>query len=127
MRLAMDHLAFYNSGCEPSDRPSLSLFLRRRLRNLLLPMFRRLVEILGSLCHRLDVAEREAEDLRNLVDDLRRRQEEQAGKVPATLAFGWDYVAMVRRLAVLEEHVDTLMTARDGADRVEPVLRSKAG
>jgi len=123
----MDHLAFYNSGCEPSDRPSLSLFLRRRLRNLLLPMFRRLVEILGSLCHRLDVAEREAEDLRNLVDDLRRRQEEQAGKVPATLAFGWDYVAMVRRLAVLEEHVDTLMTARDGADRVEPVLRSKAG
>ncbi len=124
----MDPLAFYNSGCEPSHGPSLvGVFLRRRLRNLLRPMFLRLVEILGSLCHRLDVAEREAEDIRNLVDDLRRRQEEQAGKLPATLAFGWDYVAMVRRLAILEEHVDALMAARDTDHRTEPVARSKAG
>jgi hypothetical protein len=123
----MEHLAFYNSGCEPSRGPGgPKVFLRRRVRNLLLPMFLRLVEILGSLCYRLDVAERDAEHIRNLIDDLRRRQEEQAAKVPSTLAFGWDYVAMVRRLAILEEHVDALLAARDAADR-EPAPRSRAG
>jgi len=114
----MEHLAFYNSGCEPERGPAgPRLLVRRLLRNLLLPMFRRLVEILESLCHRLEKAEREVEELRDLVDDLRRRQEEQAAKVPSTLAFGWDYVAMVRRLAILEEHVDTLMAEREAADR----------
>jgi hypothetical protein len=116
----MEQLAFYNQGCEPTRGPAgLRVFLRRRLRGLLLPMFRRLVEILGSLCHRLEVAERDAEALRNLVDDLRRRQEEQAARFPSTLAFGWDYVAMVRRLAILEEHVDALLAAREGTE-VEP-------
>ena len=79
-------------------------------------MFRRLVEILGSLCHRL-------EDGR-----ARGRRPQQpgrrppptaggaGGKLPATLAFGWDYVAMVRRLAILEEHVDTLLAEREGAE-----------
>jgi hypothetical protein len=121
----MEHLAFYNSGCEPSGRlAGPRVFLRRRVRNLLLPMFLRLVEILGSLCYRLDVAERESEEIRNLIDDLRRRQEEQAGKVPATLAFGWDYVAMVRRLAILEEHVDALMAAKAES---ESAPRARAG
>ena len=79
-------------------------------------MFDRLVQILASICHRLEVGEHEARDLRALVDDLRRRQEDQAARTPATLAFGWDYVAMVRRLAVLEEHVDTLLAARNAAE-----------
>ncbi len=72
------------------------------------------------------VAEKEAEDLRTLCDDLRRRQEEQAAKLPATLAFGWDYVAMVRRLAILEEHVDALLAARD-LDPAAPVRFPVAG
>jgi hypothetical protein len=118
----MKHLAFYDVGCEPSrGLLGLKVRLRRRVRNLLLPMFRRLVEILGSLCHRLEVLEKEVEDLRDRVDDLRRRQEEQSAKVPSTLAFGWDYVAMVRRLAILEEHVDVLLTAR-----AAPAIDSKA-
>ena len=90
-------------------------------------MFRRLVEILGSLCHRLEMAERGAEDLNNRLDDLRRRQEELADKLPATLAFGWDYIAMVRRLAILEDQVETLLIAQENAEiEVQPVSLSTA-
>ena len=107
----MDHLAFYNAGCEPAPGGSrLKSWVRRAARKILLPPSRRLVEILVSLCRRLDVAEYEMRDLKAMVDDLRRRQEEQAAKTSATIAFGWDYVAMVRRLAVLEEHVDNLLS-----------------
>ena len=74
-----------------------------------------LVEILASIVQRLDADEHEIRDLRGQIDDLRRRHDDQSAKLPATMAFGWDYVAMVRRLAVLEEHVDTLLAARPEA------------
>ena len=113
----MDHLAYYNVGCEPASGPArVKVWIRRQFRRVLLPTSRRLVEILVSLCHRLDVAEHEIRDLRGQLDDLRRRHEDQATKLPATIAFGWDYVAMVRRLAALEEHVDALLAARTEAD-----------
>ena len=113
----MDHLAFYNTGCEPAPGPAgLKVQIRRQFRRILLPMFKRLVQILASLCHRLDLAEHDVRVLRSQVDDLRRRHEDQAAKAPASIAFGWDYVAMVRRLAVLEEHVDTLLSARVAAE-----------
>ncbi len=112
----MDHLAFYNVGCEPTPGGSkLKVWVRRQFRRILLPMSRRVVEILISVVQRLDVAEHEIRDLRGQLDDLRLRHDDQAAKLPATIAFGWDYVAMVRRLAVLEEHVDALLTARDAA------------
>ncbi len=113
----MDHLAFYNTGCEPATgRAGLKIRCRRLARKLLLPGFQRLVEILASLCRRLDILEYEVRDLKAQVDDLRRRQEDQAAKIPATIAFGWDYVAMVRRLAVLEEHVDRLLIDKKTAE-----------
>ena len=113
----MDHLAFYNVGCEPRPgRAGLKVMIRRQFRRILFPIFHRLVEILASLCHRLDVAEYESREFRAQLDDLRRRHEDQMAKVPATVAFGWDYVAMVRRLAVLEEHVDALMLARNQSE-----------
>ncbi len=124
----MEHLAFYDSGCEPEEGRGLRVRLRRKVRALLLPMFLRLEDLLRSICHRLDVAEHEAKDLKNQVDDLRRRQEELAAKLPATLAFGWDYVAMVRRLAILEEHVETLLAARDSLEsEPAPAPRARAG
>jgi hypothetical protein len=124
-RVAMDHLAFYNAGCEPTTgRAGFKVRLRRLCRKLMLPGFQRLVEILASLCRRLDVLEYEVRDLKAQVDDLRRRQEDQAAKIPATIAFGWDYVAMVRRLALLEEHVDALLREK-AAQEHSP--RSKVG
>ena len=106
----MDHLAFYNVGCQPSPGSlGIKARVRRQLSRAFRPMFVRLVEILSSIVRRLDHDEHEIRELRAAINDLHRRQEEQAGKLPATIAFGWDYVAMVRRLAVLEEHVDALM------------------
>ncbi|WP_435011086.1 hypothetical protein P12x_002380 [Tundrisphaera lichenicola] len=123
----MDHLAFYNTGCDPEPGLSrLKLWVRRQVRKVLLPPSRRLVEILTSLCHRLDVAEHESREIRHQVDDLRRRQEEQAARLSSTIAFGWDYVAMVRRLAVLEEHVDTLLKREEAGaspDQADPSVR----
>jgi hypothetical protein len=102
----MDHLAFYNSGCETATgRVGLKIRLRRLGRKLMLPASQRLVEILISLCRRLDATEYEIRDLKS-----------QASKIPSTIAFGWDYVAMVRRLAVLEEHVDALLTEKKVAE-----------
>ena len=123
----MDHLAFYNTGCEPvAGRVGVKIRLRRVARKMLLPGFQRLVEILASLCRRLDVLEYEGRDLKQQVDDLRRRQEDMAVKIPATIAFGWDYVAMARRLAVLEEHIDLLMREREAAE-MGSVHRSRVG
>jgi uncharacterized caspase-like protein len=106
----MDHLAFYNVGSEPGPGTSKpKAFVRRQFRRVFLPSFLRLAEILASLCHRLDAHDHELRDLRGKLDELRRRHDDQAAKLPATIAFGWDYVAMVRRLAVLEQHVATLL------------------
>jgi hypothetical protein len=120
---AMEHLAFYNHGCQPAPGASkMKLWVRRQARRAILPMCQRLVEILASVVQRLDQDEHEIRALRGELDDLRRRHDEQAAKVPATLAFGWDYVAMVRRLAVLEEHVDALLT-RDRAQADQSSVR----
>ncbi len=218
----MDHLAYYNEGCEPdAGQSGLMVWTRRQFRRILLPASNRLVQILGSLCHRLDTSESQVRqlhiqlvqlqcqvgDLRSQLgtlrlqlddhhgqldnhrhqlraipdrfdivqaqiddhaiqlgalpdrcdelagklndhcgrlddhcgrlddhcgrlddhrgqlaalppqfDDLRRRHEEQVGRYPATVAFGWDYIALTRRLGILEEHVDALLAPPTGGD-----------
>ena len=184
----MDHLAYYNEGCEPDAGESgLMVWTRRQFRRILMPASNRLVEILANFSERLDASELQAEtlrkqlgyakahigDLRNQLgavrrqlddqadflgqipgrldalqaqlndhnrqlgpiparfadhqrhlaahqdrldalpaqlDDLRSRQEEHATRFPALVAFGWDYVALTRRLGALEEHVDALLS-----------------
>ncbi|WP_435015607.1 hypothetical protein TA3x_003151 [Tundrisphaera sp. TA3] len=108
----MEHLVFYHHTAGGSKLKNL---VRRAARKAILPMCQRLVEILTHFAHRLDHNEHEVRTLRNELNELRQRHEDQSNKLPAALAFGWDYVAMVRRLAVLEEHVDTLMTRDRGA------------
>ena len=112
----MEHLAYYHVGCEPASgmgRPT--VWARRLLRKLLLPASRRLVQILTSVVDRLDKDERDILLLQAEVESLHRRQDDVAERFPTTVAFGWDYVAMVRRLAVLEDHVAELLAARDDA------------
>ena len=43
------------------------------------------------------------------LNSLDRRQNQLDRDLKAVVAMGWDYVAMVRRLAALEEHVEALM------------------
>jgi hypothetical protein len=105
-------LAFYNAGCENSRGARRFLVLARRaLRRVLRPIFQHLAAILQNVCDRLDAAERADAGLRTDLDALARRHEDLRDQLQATIAFGWDYVALVRRVAVLEDRVETLMAA----------------
>ncbi len=105
----MYDLAFYNAGCDNTQGPRrVMVYTRRLLRRVLKPIFVRQVELLQWIVKRLDADER---SLAGACDDialLRKRQEEVDERVETILAFGWDYVAMVRRLAVLEDQVASL-------------------
>ncbi|MBX6313213.1 MAG: hypothetical protein IRY99_09910 [Isosphaeraceae bacterium] len=125
----MSDLHFYNVGChEPRGLRRAVIPVRRALRRVLRPIFLRQVQIFQSLCDRLDAAERADQELQAQIDGLARRQSQLADQLQATAAFGWDYVAMVRRLAALEDRVEAL-TARsegDSQDRMATTEREAA-
>jgi hypothetical protein len=105
-------LAFYNHGChEPKGVRKAVVPVRRLLRRMLRPAFQRLVEILTSLCDRLDAEEHATHALRHEMALLRGRQDRMAGQLQTAVALGWDYVALTRRLAVLEDRVESLLPA----------------
>jgi hypothetical protein len=109
-------LAFYNVGCdEPKGRRRLIVPLRRALRRVLRPFFLRQVEIFSHLCDRLDAAEAADLNLRRQFEHMSARQDDLADQAHAAVAFGWDYMAMVRRLAALEDRVEALSAERDEA------------
>lgn len=103
-------LAFYNAGCEqPRGARRVVVLVRRVLRRILRPIFSRQVEILQHLCDRLDRQDEERQVLRKDLDEVTRRDDQLALQTQAAMSFGWDYVAMVRRLAVLEDRVEALV------------------
>jgi hypothetical protein len=109
-------LAFYNAGCGGLKGPKKAIIpFRRALRRVLRPIFQRQVDILQHLCDRLDGDDREIRGLRTDLDHLTRRHEHAASQIQATMAFGWDYVAMARRLAILEDRVEALMARAERA------------
>ena len=90
---------FYHAGCERGRGLKGPLVaVRRVLRRILRPMLVRLSEQIESAASRLDEAERR-------LDGLDKRHDHTSDQMQATIAFGWDYVAMVRRLASLEDQV----------------------
>jgi hypothetical protein len=123
-------LAFYNAGCEDSRGARRFLVIARRaLRRVLRPIFQHLTAILQDVCNRLDAAERADAGLRTDLDALARRHDDLRDQMQATIAFGWDYVAMTRRLATLEDRVEALSAHADGpgADAVPfPPPRAEA-
>ncbi len=106
----MTDLAFYNAGCqEPRGLRRVLVFARRGLRRILRPIFQRQVELFQALCDRLDAAERADASLRDDLNALAKRHDNLNAQMQTAMAFGWDYVAMVRRLSVLEDRVETLI------------------
>jgi hypothetical protein len=102
-------LAFYNAGRdEIRGLRRVVVPVRRLLRRLLRPIFLRQVELFQELIHRLDAGEKSVQAVRDDVESLARRQDEVDERVETALAIGWDHVAMVRRLAVLEDQLATL-------------------
>ena len=82
--------------------------IRRLLRRLLRPIFLHQVALFQYLIDRLDQNEKTDRALRDDVNRLGKRQDELEQRSENVLAYGWDYVAMVRRLAVLEDHLAAL-------------------
>ncbi|CAN5914119.1 hypothetical protein BH23PLA1_BH23PLA1_07710 [soil metagenome] len=96
----MRDFAFYNAGGSGSNGPRRVLALARRiLRRVLRPIFFRQEEIFRELQGQIDELARRREELAEQVHDLARQ-------LDATTAFGWDYVAMARRLAALEDRIE---------------------
>jgi hypothetical protein len=86
-------LAFYNAGCSGlKGWRRIVIPFRRLLRRLLRPIFQRQVALFEQVFRREDLLE---------------------AQIQTTMAFGWDYVALVRRLAVLEDRVEALMVERE--------------
>jgi glycosyltransferase involved in cell wall biosynthesis len=105
-RDAVPDLAFYNAGCSDARGVRRVVVLARRLlRRVLRPIFAHQVVLFQYLIDRLD---RYETALRGDIESLTKRQEELAERVETIQAFGWDYVAMVRRLAALEDHLATM-------------------
>ena len=93
---------FYHAGCEGRGVLKAPLVaVRRGLRRILRPMLVRLSEQVESSSDRLEATERR-------LHDLDARLDRTTDQMNATIAFGWDYVAMVRRLASLEDEVARL-------------------
>jgi hypothetical protein len=113
--------AFYNAGCTGPEWPrKVVIPLRRLLRRLLRPIFFRQAELfehLGREIHELSATQRH---LGEHVEAVVRRQDELDRRLRASLALGWDYVALVRRLAILEDRVNQL-NPEIPADRSDPV------
>lgn len=113
-------LAFYNVGTEPGGGfRTLVVAPRRLLRRLLRPFLYRLVEILQSLCDRLDAEEQASRSLRVEMGELSARQDELTESLRTSITLGWDHVALARRLATLEDRVE-LLTRLVEADLPEP-------
>jgi hypothetical protein len=99
-------LAFYDAGCSDARGVRRVVVLARRLlRRVLRPIFAHQVVLYQYLIDRLDRCETA---FRGDIETLSKRQDELAERVETIQAFGWDYVAMVRRLAVLEDQLAAL-------------------
>ncbi|QDV32541.1 hypothetical protein [Tautonia plasticadhaerens] len=86
----MHDFAFYNAGIDDATGPRRVLGLARRvLRRILRPMF----------FHQEAIYR----DLQGQIDRLSAQLQSLASRQSATEALGWDYVAMARRLAAIED------------------------
>lgn len=133
----MQDFAFYNTGCDDTrGAKSVLVLARRLLRRILRPfflrqaeLFQRLADQLGEHEHRIfaqkvdveAVKTRQAEhkdrmdQMMKYHDILAGRQDELADQIQTTMAFGWDYVAFVRRLGTLEDQIAMLTGTAAGA------------
>jgi hypothetical protein len=95
----------------------------RRARHVLHPIVGPALQTLQSLCDQMVRVRQQQDDLRGALGAIDSRQTELTEQVQATQAIGWDHAALVRRLATLEERVETLtaeLERRDAAESMRP-------
>ncbi len=84
---------FYGEGMEPKRLRWVVVPARRGLRRLMRPMLYRQVEIL--------------EDLGRELDEVKSRLDRLDAEVKTLAGLGWDHVAVTRRLAALEDRIES--------------------
>ena len=113
----MDHFNFDDAGLEPEGGSGPhSRVVRRWLYRLIRPALPRQADLLRKVCDRLDDEEWGTVSLQRQVEYVDGRVDTLSDRLQTTVALGWDYVATVRRLAVLEDRVESLMEARERAE-----------
>jgi chromosome segregation ATPase len=70
---------------------------------------------LDQMSARLDELSVRLDEQARLFEGMTARLDEQADHVQTTMAFGWDYVALVRRLATIEDQLAALTGSSAGA------------
>ena len=133
----MRDFAFYNAGDQPARGPrGMVVWLRRGARRLLRPIFLRQVEIyryfsellddhdqritagrlaseqlasqIAAQSSRQNELDQRLDALSQRIDDVVRRQDELSEHLHTVAAFGWDFVAMGRRLGAIEDQIAAL-------------------
>ena len=113
----MHDLAFYNVGCDdPRGLRRVVVLARRCVRRLLRPIFLRQVELFQHILETQAALADRCDQHEQAVQVLMQRIDHMDVQLQATLAFGWDYVALVRRLAILEDRVEALMAEREARE-----------
>lgn len=97
---------------------------RRAVRRLVRPITGRYVDTLQRLCDEMAAVVEENRQLRERFEALSRQHAELAEASQAVQAFGWDYAAMVRRLAAIEDRLELGGVVEDGEAAL--ALRSRA-
>ncbi len=108
----MADFAFYDAGCSgPSGVRRAVVPPRRLLRRLLRPIFQRLEAMLGEQQAAIDAAARRQAELEAQVEQLTGQLLGLAARIDTASAFRYDTLAASRRLAALEDHVESLRVA----------------
>jgi hypothetical protein len=103
----MRDLAFYEVGChELNGIKRVVIPFRRLLRRLLLPIFLHLDSQLKA---------------------IDRRQNQLDRDMKAVLGMGWDHVAIARRLGVLEDHVEALLSLDRRQNQLDRDMKAVLG
>lgn len=87
----------------------------RGVRTVVRPSLRRVARAFQWLCDEPGPKPDPIHDLHIELQQLRNRVDHLESHLQTTMAFGWDYIAMTRRLAILEDRVETLVQAKESS------------
>lgn len=85
----------------------------RGVRTLVRPSLQRLTRAFQWLCDEPGPRPDPMHDLRTEIQQLCCRIDQLESQLQTTMAFGWDYIALCRRTAVLEDRVETLVQSNE--------------
>lgn len=106
----MSDLRFDQAGLDtPSGLKRAVVPVRKAIVRILRPMLVQMSDALQSFSSRIDATERR-------LAELEGRHETHNEQLQATISFGWDYVATVRRLTAIEDQLAQVLAHQQTRD-----------